>query len=113
MKSLIILAAMLTSLSTMAGTNVCGGSNPSWEIKITDTALVSKSGVSDALVSKTVAANRTKEWGAFVAKSASGATATVVAGECVDGSYDSIYLRHIVYTTADGKVLYGCCDERD
>lgn len=111
MKKLIALLTIALSVSAMASTHTCGGSNPSWELTVSDKALVSKT-ATETLTSKVQAINTSNDY-AFVAKTASGATVTVIGGECTNGQYDSIYLRHIIYTTADGKVLYGCCDERD
>lgn len=111
MKTLIILAAIAFSVTTMASTHSCGGSNPHWAVTITDTAITTN-GVADSITSKAEAVHTSNDW-AFVAKTTAGATATVIGGECTNGLYNSIYLRHIIYTTSDGAVLYGCCDERD
>jgi len=112
MKTLIILATMALSVSAMAGDHQCGGSNPSWELTIKATSIVTKSGATDSITSRKQAIN-TKNDSALVVKTASGATATLVGGECTEGVWSDIYSKHIIYTTADGQVLYGCCNLRD
>lgn len=113
MKKLIVLLAMATSFSAMAADLSCGGTEPFWDLEIKGNTVIYNSFFEDdsttreAIISKTDGAGLAPDF-AYVVKTAN-ATATIITGECSDGMSDTVYEKHIMYTTAT-SVLYGCCN---
>jgi uncharacterized membrane protein len=114
MKKLIALLALTASVSTMAGDLSCGGTEPFWGLEIKGEKVIFSNPYMESVTTEKVtlkqeAANTNSDF-AFVLTTESGATATVITGECNDGMSDTIYSKHIIYKNAE-DVLYGCCNE--
>lgn len=114
MKNLIALLALTLSFSAMAASDLsCGGTEPFWDLKLEGKTVTFNEFMADETTTKEEVTSRVDAHGyapdfAFVVKTAN-ATATIVTGECSDGMSDTVYEKHIMYTTKD-SVLYGCCN---
>lgn len=110
MKMLFSLTVLLFSLSSMASSFKCVGTEPFWSLEITDKVIRYSDPVSQESYKVT---QKKSAWGfsenaAFVIKTKY-TSAAVTLGDCSDGMSDELYTYTIVFEKNDG-VLAGCCN---
>lgn len=115
MKKLIVLALMLTSVSSFAGIKgyQCSGTEPFFGLSIVgktlslnDTVKTTKTAV-DAPLN---AAGMSEGFVTVYKNKKSDINLTIVSGSCSDGMSDNTYDYNMVYTKGT-TVLYGCCTQ--
>ncbi len=116
MKTFIVLATLLTSMSSFAGLNgyECVGTEPFFSLSIkgknlslNDTVKTTKATVDAPLNAIGMSPGNVT---VYKNKKAD-INVTIVSGDCSDGMSDNTYAYHMVYTKG-ATVLYGCCEPK-
>jgi uncharacterized membrane protein len=115
MKKLIVLALMLSSVSSFAGIKgyKCSGTEPFFGLSIVGKTLTLNDTVktTKTLVDAPLNAAGMSEGFVSVYKNKkSDINLTIVSGSCSDGMSDNTYDYNMVYTKGS-IVLYGCCTQ--
>ena len=115
MKTFIVLAVLLTSMSSFAGANgyKCLGTEPFFSLSISGKTLSLNDTVKTTKTTVDAPLNAVgmSEGNVTVYKNKKNdINVSIVSGECSDGMSDNTYGYHMVYTKGT-TVLYGCCEK--